>query len=110
MGCSALGGHAGTGTSPSDGDAAAAGVVAGRVGAIHTSSAPAASVTAVISHPAVWTPWCLLTSPKARAMGRKAIQVKVLTPEATPARTVEGTASLSRREMWMPAATINSAS
>jgi hypothetical protein len=36
---------------------------------------------------------CLLTMPKTRAEGRKAIQDSAPTPAATPERTVEDTAS-----------------
>ena len=49
-------------------------------------------------------PNSLVAQPKARAKGRNPIQEIVLTPDATPARMVEGTASWSSALTWIPAA------
>jgi hypothetical protein len=65
--------------------------------AIVNSKTPAPTVAATIIQLAVCTPVCLLTKPKARAVGRNAIQDSAPTPEATPERIADGTASWRRR-------------
>jgi hypothetical protein len=74
-----------------------------------TRRTPTNTVVAVINQPDVCTPYCLVTQPNRRANGKNAIQEIVLTPEATPARMVDGTASCNTLLTWMLTATISRA-
>jgi hypothetical protein len=68
------------------------------------------ATVAVIIQPAACTPLCLLIRPNTNENGRKMIQEKVLVPDATPARMVDGTASCSSWLTWMLTMTSSRAS
>jgi hypothetical protein len=63
-----------------------------------TSTVAVSTATPVIIQAAVSTPWCLVSWPKTSENGRKLIHDSAPTPETTPERIVEGTASWSTRE------------
>jgi hypothetical protein len=73
-------------------------------------STAAATPTATNSSAPRSSPALSLIAPNPIANGTKAIQVSVPTPDATPARMLEGTASCSRRVTGMLTATTSSVS
>jgi hypothetical protein len=61
------------------------------------SSTATRSATPASNSAATWTPTALLTKPNTSENGRNTSQENVPTPDATPARTADGTASCSSR-------------
>ena len=70
--------------------------------AVATSRRPTRDAAATKNHPDGRTPCSRANQPRASEKGRKSIQERVPTPEATPALTADGTPSWSSRPAWMP--------
>src|SRR6185312_9254424 len=71
--------------------------------AVAASSVPASTASATSSQPASRTPCAVDSAPKPNATGRNANQDSELTPDATPERIADGTASCSTALTWIAA-------